>query len=118
MLFPGETMKELIFKVTTKYQLVLSSYVVNEIFDVAHRKFPNKVSVIENLLSHLAYELVHTPEQIEPELFEIRDVKDYPTLYSAMVEKVDVFVTGDKDFDDVKIEKPEILTAAEFVEKY
>lgn len=31
---------------------------------------------------------------------------------------VDVFVTGDSDFNDVYIEKPEIVTPAEFVERY
>jgi hypothetical protein len=35
-----------------------------------------------------------------------------------IVEGVDVFITGDDDFDDVEVEKPEIMTAAEFVEKY
>ena len=47
---------------------------------------------------------------LESNLFEIRDAKDYPTLYSAIIEQVDVFITGDKDFEDVKVEKPEILT--------
>jgi len=118
LLFLGETMKELMFKVTTKYKLVLSTYIINEIIDVSHRKFSDKVTVIEDLLNQLTYELVSTPEQLDSGLFEIRDVKDYPTLYSAITEQVDVFVTGDKDFADVKIEKPEMLTPAEFVGKY
>ena len=28
---------------------------------------------------------------------------------------MDIFIKGDKDFDDVNIEKPEILTATEFL---
>ena len=35
-----------------------------------------------------------------------------------MLEDVDVLVTGDNDFSDVDVEKPEILTPAEFVERY
>jgi putative PIN family toxin of toxin-antitoxin system len=115
LLFPGETMNKLMQKVTTNYNLVLSSYVLSEIYDVAHRKFPDKVTVIKDLLNQFSYELVNTPKQFDSELFEIRDVKDYPTLYSAIAGQVDVFVTGDKDFDDVEVDKPIILTPAEFV---
>jgi len=118
LLFPGETMNKLMQMVTTEHQLVLSSYIVNELLDVTRRKFSSKVTVIDTLLSQLPYELVYTPELQKPDLFEIRDVKDYPILYSAITEGVDVFVTGDKDFDDVVVEKPEIITPAGFVEKY
>ena len=118
LLFPGETMNKLMSKVTTEYNLVLSSYIIDEIINVVHRKFPGKTIIIRDLLNQLTYEFVHTPDEPESKLFEIRDVKDYPTLYSAIIEQVDVFVTGDKDFEDVEIEKPEILTPAEFVKKY
>jgi hypothetical protein len=43
---------------------------------------------------------------------------DYPALYSAIVEDVDLFVTGDNDFHDVEIEKPEIITPPDFLERY
>jgi len=118
LLFPGDTMSKLMHKITTEHQLVLSSYVVNELLEVTRRKFPDKVTAIDTLLSQLPYELVYTPEQLKLEVFEIRDVKDYPTLYSAITESVDIFVTGDKDFDDVDVEEPEIITPAGFVEKY
>ncbi|MEN3004584.1 hypothetical protein [Dehalobacterium formicoaceticum] len=51
-------------------------------------------------------------------LFKIRDKMDYPVLNTAIIEDVDILVTGDKDFSDVEIEKPEILTPSEFAEKY
>jgi hypothetical protein len=60
------------------------------------------------LLSQLPYELAYTPEHPKPGLFEIRDEKDYPVLYSAITEDVDVFITGDRDFDGLDLEKPEI----------
>ncbi len=47
-----------------------------------------------------------------------RDEDDYPVLYSAVAEDVDVFVTGDRDFEDVDLDRPEILTPAQFLEKY
>ena len=51
-------------------------------------------------------------------LFNIRDKDDYIILYTAIVENVDVFITGDKDFDDVEIKKLEILKPSEFIQKY
>jgi len=32
--------------------------------------------------------------------------------------KHNILISGDKDFSDVEIEKPEILTPAEFLEQY
>ena len=60
----------------------------------------------------------YTPKEIEDGLFDIRDVKDYPVLYTAIIEDVDILVTGDKDFADIDIEKPEIMTPAEFMEEF
>ena len=66
----------------------------------------------------MSFEYVYTPDEIDREMFMIRDVKDYPVLYTAVIEDVDILITGDKDFADINIEKPEILTPTEFVEKY
>ena len=30
----------------------------------------------------------------------------------------DILITGDKDFEDLGLEKPEIITATKFIEKY
>ena len=101
-----------------EHQLVLSSYVVQELKDVVRRKFASKVGVVDTLLAKMNYEYVYTPDMLDATLFVIRDVKDYPVLYTAILEDVDILVTGDSDFEDVDVEKPEILTPAEFVERY
>lgn len=118
LLFPSQQMNTLIYKITTEYHLVLSSYVVDELLNVVRRKFKSKLEDIDQLLSQLPYELVYTPAQPKPGLFEIRDEKDYPVLYSAITEDVDVFITGDRDFDGLDLEKPEIISPAGFLEKY
>lgn len=118
LLFPSQHMNTLIYKITTEHQLVLSSYVVDELLNVVRRKFKNKLQAIDLLLSQFPYELVYTPEHPKPGLFEIRDQKDYPVLYSAIREDVDVFITGDRDFDGLDLEKPEIISPAGFLEKY
>ena len=118
LLFPNPQMNEMIENIFAEHQLVLSSFVVDELKEVVKRKFPSKIKVVEELLMKMSYEFVYTPNEIDETLFEIRDANDYPVLYTAIVEDVDVFITGDKDFVCIKVDKPEILTPADFRSKY
>jgi len=118
LLFPNERMSELLYMVTTEHSLVLSSYIIEELLNVTQRRFPDKVDAVKLLLSKLPYELVITPKQLDPGLFEIRDEMDYPVLYSAVKEGVDVFITGDKDFFGLDIIKPIIIDPSGFLRKF
>ena len=118
LLFPSQKFNSIMEYIFAEHELVLSSYVVEELKSVVRRKFPNREADIERLLFLMSFEYVYTPDEIDQELFEIRDVKDYPVLFTAIIEDVDVLITGDKDFSDIVIEKPEIVTPAEFVERY
>jgi len=95
-------MNELFKIITSNHTMVLPSYVVDELYKVIERKFPTKIQVIEDLLSRMSYELVYTPKTIKKQL----------------VEGVDILITVDNDFQDLEIEKPEILTPNDFLEKY
>ena len=118
LLFPGERMDRLMRCIFEEHRLVLSSFVVGELHSVVERKFPTKTQAVDTLLSAMSYELVYTPREMRQDLFTIRDAKDYPVLYTAIAEDVDVLVTGDKDFSDVEIERPDILTPSEFIERF
>lgn len=110
-----DSMMDYIF---ANHQLVLSSYVVDELKNVVRRKFSGREIAINKLLMMMSFEYVYTPSEIESGLFDIRDVKDYPVLYTAIIEDVDILVTGDKDFSDIDIEKPEIMSPAQFMERF
>lgn len=116
--FNSEKIDRLFKVILSRHTLVISSYTLNELIDVAKRKFPSKISVIDNVLEKMPYEFVYTPVEMKMDLFEIRDTDDYPVLYTAITEGVDVLVTGDKDFFDVKVKKPEILSPSGFLKKY
>ncbi len=118
LLFPGQRMNAMMEMIIMSHDLVLSSYVVEELKMVVQRKFPKKESVVEKMLFMMRYEYVYTPTEMEESLFEIRDVKDYPVLYTAIIEDIDILITGDKDFSDIDVEKPEIMTPSEFMERY
>ena len=118
LLFPSNKMDEIINFISSEHDLILSSFVVDELKAVVASKFPSKTETIDMLLANMDYELVCTPDIIPKGLFKIRDEKDYPVLYTAIVGNTDVLITGDKDFADVDISRPEICTPAQFSEKY
>ena len=118
LLFPNERINAMMALIFSKHELVLSSFVVSELKDVIRRKFPAKAMVVDRLLMKMNYTLVYTPDEMDEALSDIRDTKDYPVLYTAIVEDVDIMITGDKDFADVKIERPAIMTPVDFMAKY
>jgi len=104
--------------IVSNYELVLPSYIVDELRDVVNQKFPKVISQLDAFLTTFSFTLAYTPHTIPTGLFEIRDMADAPILYTAIIEGIDVFITGDKDFDDVEIEKPVIMTISEFENVY
>ena len=118
LLFPNPRMNAMMEYIFTEHELVLSSFVVDELKAVVRRKFSTKVKALDKFLLKMSYDLVYTPDEMDVALFRIRDMHDYPVLYTAIIEDVDILITGDKDFTDVEIEKPQILTPADFMAKY
>ena len=119
LVFRGEHLTRVIEKVVEQDTLVLCSYVIDEINTVVERKFPKHKSTMDKFLSRLSFELVYSPKEIEgAKLFEIRDDNDYIILHTAIIEDIDILITGDKDFAAVDIERPEILTPSEYLAKY
>ncbi len=83
------------------------------------RKFPAKRKFPDCFFMELPFELVYTPKELGLNEFpEMRDVKDSTILATAIMEGIDVFLTGDKDFLALDVETPEILTMKEFLEQY
>jgi putative PIN family toxin of toxin-antitoxin system len=118
IIFKSKIMNEMIAAILKDHRLVLSSFVIEELKTVVQRKFEGRAAELDHFLTVLPFEYVYTPDEMDEDLFEIRDEMDYPVLYSAIVEDVDILITGDKDFSDIDIEKPEILTPNEFIGKY
>lgn len=118
IVFKSQVLTAMMDSILAEHRLVLSSYVIEELKLVVTRKFQGKSEALEIFLQALPYEFVYTPELMDRSLFSIRDRGDYPVLYTAIIENVDILITGDKDFSDVDVEKPEILSPSEFVARY
>ena len=117
--FPSAQTRELAKKLTDNHQIVVCDYVIEELRLVTDRKFPAKRRVLDRFFMELPFELVYTPKALNLSGFpEMRDAKDSPILATAIMEGIDVFVTGDKDFLVLDVEMPEIITMAEFIRQY
>ena len=90
---------------------------VDEMKRIFNKKFPNRLAALDRFLSValLRMELVPIPTDEDIAELKIRDVKDRPILRAAMEAGADVLLTGDKDFLESGLERPAIMTPAEFV---
>ena len=86
--------------VTYPHTAILCDQNVSELKRIFARKFPQKLPAMEHFLqlAYEAIELVAVPEQMIPAEQQIRDAADRPILRAAYAAKVDVLLTGDKDF--------------------
>lgn len=90
---------------------------VDEMKRIFNKKFPNRLAALDRFLSIalLTMELVPIPTDEDIAEQKIRDAKDRPILRAAMEAGADVLLTGDKDFLESGLERPAIMTPAEFV---
>lgn len=116
--FKSKQMNELIYKLSKEHEIIICSYTLEELKELIDTKFKVSKKDLDEFLKNFPFNLVYSPICVENKLFDIRDKDDYIILHTAIIEDVDVFITGDKDFDDVDIEKPEIMNTTGFLEKY
>lgn len=117
--FPSTQTKELAKKLTDNHQIIVCDYVIEELRLVTDRKFPAKRKFLDRFFLELPFELVYTPKTLNLNEFpQMRDMKDSPILATAIMERIDIFVTGDKDFLILDVDMPEIITMAEFLQQY
>lgn len=102
------------------HTVVVSDYVYDEIRAVGERKFPGRVSALDEFLRLVSTFAVHvtTPPDAGPDEGLVRDDNDRPVLRGARAAACDVLVTGDKDLLDAGIGNPEIIAPADFLRRY
>ena len=115
-IFKSQIMNRLIEILSKEHEILISSYTIKELEDVMQIKFNIDKKYLKRFLNNFKFELVNVPSKIRKNLFDIRDEDDYIILYTAIYSDTDIFITGDKDFQHVKLAKPKIMTASEFLE--
>ena len=117
MLFPNGKVAKVFSHLLEKHTVIISSYTREECIEVFEKKFPSKMKELEIFFDGINFEEVKSPEKFDEKKYpKIRDIKDLPVLVSAILSDADVLLTGDKDFEDIKIDKPLIFTPSKYYE--
>ncbi len=117
-IFNSDTLMKMLNHICKNEQLILSTYILDELEYVILKKFPNHYKAMIDFLNRLNYEVYNSPNELGTISYGLRDPKDIPVLNSAIKSKVDIFISGDKDFEKIDFKKPKIMTSKEYVEKY
>jgi putative PIN family toxin of toxin-antitoxin system len=99
--------------VCENHELILCDRIVTECYDVVGRKFPQHTHILDKLLTSLGYSLVVAPRG---DSAHIADPKDAPILSAAILENVDIIISGDNHFLSLDLERPKVLTPAQYLE--
>ncbi len=117
--FPSKQTRTLVAEITRHHHLILCDYVLEELRLVVNRKFQAKKPALEKFFSSLRFELIDTHEDYDyGDIPSVRDHKDTPILAAAIKNDADVFITGDKDFLVLNIDRPQIMNMAEFLYRF
>ena len=109
---PNSTPARVVRDVCENHELLLCDYIVAECYDVVGRKFPQHIPVLDKLLASLGYSLVAAPRGGGA---RIADPKDAPILNAAILENVDVIISGDGHFLKLDMERPKILNPTRYL---
>ena len=109
LLYPESVPAKALFHAADNYNFVLSDHNIAEFRRIAKDKFSKAQSDIDIFLTELTYELIIAPET--PQKL-ISDPKDAPILNAAVIEDVDIIISGDKHFLSLELERPKVLAAA------
>jgi uncharacterized protein len=115
LLKQGSVPDIVLFDVCENHELILCDQIINESYDVARRRFPNKLDTLEKFFTDLRYELVSSPKTGNIQMI---DVKDQPILNAAITHKLDILITGDRHFLELDLEIPQIITPSEYKIRY
>lgn len=114
----GKLYQAFIKAVSYPYRGLVCEQNIDELRRIFNRKFPKKLQALDNFLSLalLTLEVVPTPIETYTSEEMIRDANDRPILHAALYAKVDIILTGDKDFLESGLKNPQIMSAAEFIQ--
>jgi predicted nucleic acid-binding protein len=101
MLFPESKTAYVFDYILETHQPVICSYSIDEAYKVFEKKFPHKLESLKNFFDKKKY-----PEMREP--------NDVPILVSAVLSDSDILLTGDKDFDNLDLKRPLILSPSKY----
>jgi len=117
-LFPESNVGKVLAHIVKNHKLVLCQYTLDELKNVFKKKFPERIEYLNDFIKKLKYELVNIDIKDYKKYPQIRDIDDMPLLACAIEAKVNLLITGDKDFDEIEIKTPRIMKPIKYIEEY
>jgi putative PIN family toxin of toxin-antitoxin system len=117
-LFPESSVGKVLSHIAKNHKIVLCRYTLDELEIVFKRKFFERIEYFNDFIRKLKYELVDINIDNFSKYPQLRDFKDIPLLAYSIESKVDLLLTGDKDFDEVIIKTPQIVKPSKYIELY
>ena len=113
LVFGGRAGRLLGILFDSEHELYVSDYVDLEFKSKLEQKWPSKAQKVYSLYHKLD---IHFCESTTEALGELRDVKDVPVLSDARYHKMDLILSGDKDFLEAGLEQPLVFSPAMMLE--
>ena len=98
---------ELLFE--KNHKLLISDYVDAEFKSKLKEKWADKAESVYSLYRTLPFDFCESNPNLQGEL---RDKKDIPILSDAIFNNADIILSGDKDFLEADLEKPQVFSPA------
>jgi putative PIN family toxin of toxin-antitoxin system len=117
-LFPKSDIGKALKHIMKEHVLLLCKYSLDELTDVFINKFPERTVYFNEFVSELKYELINLNITDYKKYPKIRDNDDVPILANAIESNADILISGDKDFDEVVIDKPKIMKPRNYIDEY
>jgi putative PIN family toxin of toxin-antitoxin system len=114
LFYPASVPAKALFYAANIHTLVLTDYNIAELKRIAESKFKARKTDVNTFLNGLKYILFPVKETPQHKVL-ISDPKDAPILNAAIAADVDIIISGDKHFLSVNLERPRIMTAADYL---
>jgi len=111
LVFPAGVAAQAFRQVAAEERLALMGQVIDEAHDVVNQKWPHLLNALDQFLTALEFDLL----PVAPSDMVIRDATEQPILDAAVTANVDVILTGDKDFHDLAITHPAVMTPRDYL---
>lgn len=117
-LFFPSPVTDALFDVVLKdeWDAIVCDYVCEELRRVGRDKFGADRAAIDSFLETLPLGLIVGSRNLGAP--RMRGDKDMPVLAAAIASGADVLLTGDKDFHELTLTRPRIMTITQFLEEY
>jgi putative PIN family toxin of toxin-antitoxin system len=117
ILFPNSVVAQVWNYIIENHHIIICKHSIKELKTVFQRKFPDNIDTLQYFLEHFACEITDA-EQTTIDIPPIRDKTDLPILIAAIAASADILLTGDKDFSDIPLYKPSIMTPNTFMKTF